>query len=158
MEFLKKFGIGILYALGFPLLLVLIALVAVYGVLVFLVEFVIMTINFFSGKKCLPVFPEDEEATKRKQEAIAGASPKQDTPPTPNNIYVQQVYYNADPTKMMGGFPPQGNPSLSQQQPPFPGQGNPFLNIPQQPVPPTPEQLPPIDADSSEPKEEKDHD
>ena len=158
MEFLKKFGIGILYALGFPLLLVLIALVAVYGVLVFLVEFVIMTINFFSGKKCFPVFPEDEEATKRKQEAIAGASPKQDTPPTPNNIYVQQVYYNADPTKMMGGFPPQGNPSLSQQQPPFPGQGNPFLNIPQQPVSPTPEQLPPIDADSSEPKEEKDHD
>lgn len=158
MEFLKKFGIGILYALGFPLLLVLIALVAVYGVLVFLVEFVIMTINFFSGKKCFPVFPEDEEATKRKQEAIAGASPKQDTPPTPNNIYVQQVYYNADPTKMMGGFPPQGNPSLSQQQPPLPGQGNPFLNIPQQPVPPTPEQLPPIDADSSEPKEEKDHD
>ena len=158
MEFLKKFGIGILYALGFPLLLVLIALVAVYGVLVFLVEFVIMTINFFSGKKCFPVFPEDEEATKRKQEAIAGASPKQDTPPTLNNIYVQQVYYNADPTKMMGGFPPQGNPSLSQQQPPFPGQGNPFLNIPQQPVPPTPEQLPPIDADSSEPKEEKDHD
>ncbi len=158
MEFLKKFGIGILYALGFPLLLVLIALVAVYGVLVFLVEFVIMTINFFSGKKCFPVFPEDEEATKRKQEAIAGASPKQDTPPTPNNIYVQQVYYNADPTKMMGGFPPQGNPSLSQQQPPFPGQGNPFLNIPQQPVPPTPEQLPHIDADSSEPKEEKDHD
>lgn len=157
MEFLKKFGIGILYALGFPLLLVLVALVAVYGILVFLVEFVIMTINFFSGKKCFPVFPEDEEATKRKQEAIVGASPKQETPPAPNHIYVQQVYYNADPSKMMGGFPPQGNPSLS-QQPPLPGQGNPFLNIPQQPASPAPEQLPPIDADSSEPKEEKDHD
>lgn len=157
MEFLKKFGIGILYALGFPLLLVLIALVAVYGVLVFLVEFVIMTINFFSGKKCFPVFPEDEEATKRKQEAIAGASSKQETPPTPNNIYVQQVYYNADPSKMMGGLPPQGNAPLY-SQPPLPGQANPFLNIPQQPSSPAPEQIPPIDAETLEPKEEKGHD
>ncbi len=157
MEFLKKFGIGILYALGFPLLLVLVALVALYGVLVFLVEFVIMTINFFSGKKCFPVFPEDEEATKRKQEAIAGASPKQETPPTPNNIYVQQVYYNADPAKMMGGLPPQGKPPLD-SQPPFPGQANPFLNIPPQPSSPAPEQIPPIDAEATEPKEEKDHD
>ena len=70
MEFLKKFGIGILYAVFFPALLVIIALVAIYGVLVFLVEFVIMLINFFSGRKCFPVFPEDEEATKRKQEAL----------------------------------------------------------------------------------------
>ena len=59
MEFLKKFGIGILYAVFFPALLVIIALVAVYGVLVFLVEFVIMLINFFSGRTCFPVFPED---------------------------------------------------------------------------------------------------
>ena len=56
MEFLKKFGIGILYAVFFPALLVIIALVAVYGVLVFLVEFVIMLINFFSFPELRTIF------------------------------------------------------------------------------------------------------
>lgn len=130
MEFLKKFGIGILYALFFPLLLVAVALVAVYGVLTFIVEFVIMAINFFSGKKCFPVFEEDIEAAKRKEEALsAQPQPEEKTENKTSNVYVQQVYYNSDPNKM--GFPnPMANP-FAQSQPSIP-QGQPFNNqIPQ---------------------------
>lgn len=173
MEFLKKFGIGILYAVFFPVLLVVVALVGVYGILVFIVEFVIMLINFFSGRKCFPVFPEDEEATKRKQEALNIQSEQKEAPaPAPQNIYVQQVYYSAAPNPNLNpGMP---NPALG-QQPPFPAPGVPFQN-PQQPpfqqlnqtgqqsfaqVSPVPEQqapqIAPIDLDSIEKKEE-DHD
>ena len=169
MEFLKKFGIGILYAVFFPALLVIIALVAVYGVLVFLVEFVIMLINFFSGRKCFPVFPEDEEATKRKQEALNIQARKEEQPvPAPQNIYVQQVYYNTTPNPMNPGMPNQALGQQPFQNPsvPFQGQQPPFQSVgqaPQQPyaqVPPVPEQpttqIPPIDLDSLE-KKEDDH-
>ena len=125
MEFLKKFGIGILYALFFPLLLVAVALVAVYGVLTFIVEFVIMAINFFSGKKCFPVFKEDEEAYKRKQEALNLAQAKEQPQPAPqpSNIYVQQVYYNTTPGAMgpigQQGMPFQNPQGIQQQGMPF---------------------------------------
>ena len=115
MKFLKEFGIGIIFAICSPLLLVLIALVAVFGILDFVVEFVIMMVNFFSGKKCFPVFEEDEEAYKRKQEALNLAQAKEQPQPAPqpNNIYVQQVYYNTTP----GGMGPMGQ--MGQQGIPF---------------------------------------
>ena len=50
MKFLRNFGLGILWAALFPLLCVVIALIAVYGVFTFIVEFVIMLIHFFQGK------------------------------------------------------------------------------------------------------------
>lgn len=118
MRFLKEFGIGIIFAICSPLLLILIALVGVFGILDFMVEFVIMLINFFSGRKCFPVFEEDEEAYKRKQEALNLAQTKEQpqSAPQPNNIYVQQVYYNTTP----GGLGQQGaplpNPQGNQQQ------------------------------------------
>ena len=136
MKFLKEFGIGIIFAICLPLLLVLIALVGVYGILDFIVEFIIMLINFFSGKKCFPVFEEDEEAYRRKQEALNIANEKENPQPAPqpSNIYVQQVYYNANPNPMgQQGIPfpnPQGIPQpgvpfpnnqIPQPGAPFPG-------------------------------------
>lgn len=122
MKFLKEFGIGIIFAICSPLLLLLIALVAVFGILDFIVEFVIMLVNFFSGKKCFPVFEEDEEAYRRKQEAlnINQAKEQPQPAPQPNNIYVQQVYYNTTP----GGVGQQGMPfpnpqGIQQQGAPF---------------------------------------
>lgn len=138
MKFLKEFGIGIIFAICSPLLLVLIALVAVFGILDFIVEFVIMMVNFFSGKKCFPVFEEDEEAYKRKQEALNLAQAKEQPQPAPqpNNIYVQQVYYNTTPGAMgpMGqqGIPFQNPQGMQQPGVPFQNpqgiqqQGNPF--------------------------------
>ncbi len=131
MKFLKEFGIGIIFAICSPLLLVLIALVGVFGILDFVVEFVIMLINFFSGKKCFPVFEEDEEAYKRKQEALNLAQAKEQPQPAPqpNNIYVQQVYYNTTPGTMGQQGVPFPNPQGIQQQ----GQAMPFQSgqIPQ---------------------------
>lgn len=124
MKFLKEFGIGIIFAICSPLLLILIALVAVFGVLDFIVEFIIMMVNFFSGKKCFPVFKEDEEAYKRKQEALNLAQAKEQPQPAPqpSNIYVQQVYYNTTPGAM-GPIGQQGMPfqagQISQPNPSF---------------------------------------
>ena len=93
MQFLKMFGLGILYALLFPFLCVALALFAVYGVIVFLVEFIIMVVHFFSGKKLFPPFPEDQKAyqilLQLQQQQLAAANPQQ--PQT--NVYVQQNYY-----------------------------------------------------------------
>ncbi len=143
MKFLKEFGIGIVFAICLPLLLVLIALVGVYGILDFIVEFVIMLINFFSGRKCFPVFEEDEEAYRRKQEALNIAREKEQPQPAPqpNNIYVQQVYYNANPNQMgQQGIPfpgmnpqgiPQPNPGFQANQIPQPNPGFQANQIPQ---------------------------
>lgn len=124
MKFLKEFGIGIIFAICLPILLVLIALVAVYGVLDFIVEFVIMVINFFSGRKCFPVFKEDEEAYKRKQEALNLVQAKNEPAPAPapTNVYVQQVYYNTNPNlAAQQGMPfPSGLPMPNQQGIPQP--------------------------------------
>ena len=145
MKFLKEFGIGIIFAICLPLLLALIALVGVYGIIDFIVEFVIMLVNFFSGRKCFPVFEEDEEAYRRKQEALNIAHEKEQPQPAPqpNNIYVQQVYYNTNPNQMgqpgmpfpgmnpqgipqpnptfQGGQIPQPNPAFQPNQIPQPG-------------------------------------
>ena len=93
MKFLRNFGLGILWAALFPLLCVVIALIAVYGVFTFIVEFVIMLIHFFQGKSLFPPFPEDEQAFAIRQVAYANAAePKEPTPPT------QQVANNNSTT------------------------------------------------------------
>ncbi len=158
MKFLKEFGIGVIFAICLPLLLVLIALVAVYGVLDFIVEFVIMLINFFSGRKCFPVFEEDEEAYRRKQEALNIAREKENPQPAPqpNNIYVQQVYYNTSPMGQPGmPFPKQNMQGIPQPDG-FPGGQIPQPNgsyqanqIPEprvQPIPFSADQIPGMNA------------
>ena len=62
MRALKGFGLGIVWALLLPFLLVAVGIVAVWGVINFLIQFVIMLVNFFRGKKVFPPFPEDEKA------------------------------------------------------------------------------------------------
>ena len=163
MKFLKEFGIGIIFAICLPLLLVLVALVAVYGVIDFIVEFVIMLVNFFSGRKCFPVFEEDEEAYRRKQDAINASQPKSEPQPAPQpNIYVQQVYYNTNPNQANAGMPlPQGIPQsnipfepsqLQQAQSPEPINqyisNEPFPNMSQEaPI----EQIPSQESKESDP-------
>lgn len=131
MNFLKNFAIGLAYIILSPFLLLAIALTMVYGAVDFLVEFIIMMVNFFGGSKELfPVFPEDEEAYRRKQEALAAQNTPAPQPvpqPNPTNVTVQQFYYTPagapqpmtppmtqiknDPTPM----PPLDQPSISQR-------------------------------------------
>ena len=114
MNGLRKFGLGILWAILSPVLLVGIALVAVFGVFNFLVQFVIMVINFFRGKKLFPMYPEDELAYKRIQQALhieeepTGEQVPATQPQQPQQVFVQQNFYTQQPGAMPGMMPPQG--------------------------------------------------
>lgn len=136
MKVLREFGLGILYAILLPFLLAIAAVVAVYGVFNFLIEFVIMVVNFFKGEKLFPLYKEDRQAMEIYQKAIdkANGTAEPEKPAT-QNVYVQQNFYATpgmanqmlsqaammDPSKMIPGA---GNPQL-------PG-GAPFASIPQQ--------------------------
>ena len=139
MKFLRNFGLGILWAALFPLLCVVIALIAVYGVFTFIVEFVIMLIHFFQGKSLFPSFPEDEQAFAIRQAAYANAAePKEPTPPTQqvanNNstTIIQQNYYNGH-----NPYPPQNpysNPYYGQPRVPYNTPQQPSIGTPSHPV------------------------
>jgi len=104
MQFLKMFGLGILYALLFPFFLIILVLFAVYGIINFFIELVIMLINFFSGKKLFAPYPEDEKAyailTQLQQAQLSAMNPK----PATTNVYVQQNYYHHG-NQPLGGTP-----------------------------------------------------
>ena len=128
MAALKKFGLGILWALLFPLILAGVAVVGVFGVLDFLVEFVIMIINFFRGKKLFPAYPEDEKAyaiLKRAIDKKNGELSAQNQPaPAPQQVFVQQNFYTNPGAVPPGAIPPTGAPTAI----PGYGQPSPYAN------------------------------
>ena len=163
---LKTFGQGILWAVLFPFILAGIAIVAVFGAVDFLVEFVIMIINFFKGKKLFPIYPEDQRAydiLKRAIDKKNGELEASPAAPQGQTVYVQQNFYtNQQPPFPMppSGSLPQGYPqqqlppSYPQQQLP-PGYpqaqippGYPQQQLPQGQMPGAP--LPPVDAPYTE--------
>ena len=118
MAFLKWFGWGILWVLLLPFVLVGVALVAVFGIPVFLVELVIMLVHFFRGEKCFPMFREDVKAMDILQRSLdeqRAASPQAQAQ-QPNNVYVQQNFYPYPNGQQNPGIPPvppqYGNPPL----------------------------------------------
>ena len=142
MKFLKNFGLGLLYALLLPLIVLALLIAGAVGVVVFFVELVLLLIRLFKGeKKLFPPFPEDVEAEKRL-EKIRGLSEEkeEETPqqPSQQNVYVQQNYYP-------GGQPPYMNPGQSQMPPPgYPPYGQPLPPQYQAPYQQGPQpQLPP---------------
>ena len=159
MQPLKIFGLGILWALLFPFIVVGAALVGAFGTINFLIEFGIMVINFFRGKKLFPLYPEDQKAYEVLQKAIDKKNAQSDAAlaatPQPQQVFVQQNFYTTP-----GSLPPGVNPNQippnynAGQLPPsytqVPGNtGYPQPNaIPQQPVPQRPElaSLPQFDA------------
>lgn len=64
LDFLKRFGLGILYVLISPFLLIFLALWALYTLGIFFIELVKSFASFFKGKKFFPEFPEDVEAKR----------------------------------------------------------------------------------------------
>ena len=150
---LKTFGQGILWAVLLPFILVGIAVVGVFGIADFLIEFVIMIINFFRGKKLFPIYPEDQKAYDILKRAIDKQNGELETPvaPQPQSVYVQQNFYSAPPQSPFpmppSGSLPQGNPQM--QIPPTYVQGQIPPGYPQQQLPPAyqqpqPQQLPPV--------------
>ena len=142
MKGLKNFGLGILWALLSPILLLGIALAGVFGLFNFLIQFVIMVINFFKGKKLFPMYKEDEIAYKRIQQAM-GIKPEEENPnnppapvsnqPAPQQVFVQQNYYTQPGVNpAQPGTPyPQPNAPYSQPMP-----QNPYMQQPGYPQPP----------------------
>jgi hypothetical protein len=65
LEFLKRCGLGILYVIAAPFAVILLALFAVLGLVVFLFMLVKSLILFFSGRSVFDDLPEDIEAKRR---------------------------------------------------------------------------------------------
>ena len=70
MKALKNFGLGLVWVFLIPFIAVAVVVVGLFGIINFFVQFVIMVINFFRGKKLFPMFDEDEEAYEILQKAI----------------------------------------------------------------------------------------
>ena len=107
MKFLKNFGLGLVTIILLPFFLVVLALYAIYLLVVYFIELARNLVRFFKGEKGLRKLPEDlkVEAIKKKnlEETMAKEEPKEEpkipqTPPGPTHVYVQQNYYQQNPS------------------------------------------------------------
>jgi len=115
MRFMKSFGLGILYTLFSPLILAVCIVIGLGGIVNFFVQFVLMLINFFKGKKLFPVFEEDVQALKilnASFEQKAGQIAQQQAQPQQGNTFIQQNFYAA-PGQPFPGLNNQGLPNPS---------------------------------------------
>ena len=92
LDFLKRFGLGILYVLISPFVLVFLVLWAIFNLGLFFIEISKGIISFFKGKKLFPEFPEDVEAKR-----ILSLEPFSNNEPAVNNPQPQPVN-NPNPT------------------------------------------------------------
>lgn len=163
MNAIKQFGLGILYAVLFPLILVIAALVGIFGIFNFLYQGIVLIVNFFSGKPMFPPFKEDNKAYDILQKAIDKQNgmeeEKKEAAPASQTVYIQQNYYQQTPT----GFIPAGqqgpqigmNPNMNNGF--IPNQGFQTPQIQQTPLPNNvqPDQIPmanPNNVIENEPK------
>lgn len=109
-HFLKSFGLGLLYVILSPLLLVILVLVSLEGFLIYLIEGSKAIGRFFKGKKLFPPFEEDILA-KQIMDQKMGLQKVETAPAVPptTNVYVQQNYYQAPQSS--GPSPLPGIPS-----------------------------------------------
>ncbi|MCQ2792180.1 MAG: hypothetical protein MJ208_01505 [Bacilli bacterium] len=64
LDFLKRFGLGIVYVLISPFVLVFLACWAIFNLGIFAYELIQALGSFFKGKKFFAEFPEDIEAKR----------------------------------------------------------------------------------------------
>lgn len=83
LEFLKRFGLGILYIVISPFLLLFLILWALYNVGIFFVEFFKGIGRFFKGEKFFAPFKEDVEAQKILNTYVPNNNPQPVVTPTP---------------------------------------------------------------------------
>ncbi|MCQ2794890.1 MAG: hypothetical protein MJ214_01605 [Bacilli bacterium] len=94
LDFLKRFGLGILYVLISPFIIAFLVLWAIFNLGIFFMEIAKGFISFFKGKKFFPDFQEDVEAKRilslepyANDNANVEPQPQPQTqvPPTDNN-------------------------------------------------------------------------
>jgi hypothetical protein len=99
-NFLKNFGLGIVYFLLLPLLIAVFALVGVYGLILWLYILIRNSIRFFKGERFFEPFSEDEKVQEIKlaqidslAHPVTGQTATAAGPAGPSSVYVQQNYY-----------------------------------------------------------------
>ena len=133
---LKNFGLGLVYFFLLPFFLVLVALVAVFGLGLMAYRDIKGLIRFFRGEKFFEPIPEDvrvQEIKEYRASVAANAPAPQPTQPSTNsNVYIQQNYYQP---QTQGQQPLPGQPTQPQQptsiyQQPQPFSPNQYGEIP----------------------------
>ncbi|MCQ2741768.1 MAG: hypothetical protein MJ239_00475 [Bacilli bacterium] len=128
-RFLRGFGLGLLYALLLPFMIVAFAIIAVfYGIVNFLINLVKAIIHFFKGEPIFPPFDEDVRA----DEILTTPAPAPISQPAPQpttNVYLQTNYYPGQQGFPAPGAAPMPNPQVPPQPMPqaqFQPQPNPY--------------------------------
>lgn len=111
-KFLKSFGLGLLYMILSPILLVVLLGYALFGIYNFFVEGGKAVVRFFKGKPLFPQFDEDKKAEAMLNRGIDNINEEEKAVPAApqggtTNVYVQQNIY-------------QGNPPPANQENPLP--------------------------------------
>ncbi len=129
MNAIKQFGLGIIYAVLFPLIVIIAAMIGFFGIINFFYQGILVLINFFKGKPIFPTYKEDKKAYDILQKAIDkqnGVEEKKENNTPTQTIYVQQNYYQQSPNGYIQQS--QGNPMQSP---------NGFIQNPQQAINPS---------------------
>ncbi len=176
-NFFKNFGMGLVYTIVFPLIVVASFVYGFIGFCTWLASGVGGIIRFFKGEEFYPTLREDKEVAlvmKTQHDAMLNGVPPAPDPiqpgPSSNSVYVQNNYYsqpqkNAEPVSQT--TPPEakpyieGNasftaPTLSQDNPVNPTpitQNRPQIQINQSSQePPTLAAIPPYSPQDSAPE------
>ena len=139
LKFLKNFGLGLLYVLLFPFILLGVVVFAIIGFVRSILEVIFIIVRFVRGEKIFPPYPEDVKAQEILAKNYGLKEEKEEAPaqPATQNVYVQQNYYPNPNGQMMPGQNPAFGQPPYQQMPPYGGQPyqqqNPYLG--QEPAP-----------------------
>ncbi len=105
LNFIKSFGLGLLYMILSPVLLLVLLAFSIYGLYNFVVTGFAGLVRFFKGQKFFPEFEEDVKAERLLDKGLENDGEESKTPaevkPATTNVYVQQNIYQ--------GVPPQNN-------------------------------------------------
>jgi hypothetical protein len=142
-KFMKNFGLGLVYILLLPLLLLILVAFALYCLILGITMFFQAAIRFFKGLEPLPPFEEDLKVAEIKKAQVEnqihpnGVPAEANNGPAPQSVYVQNNYYQTPGAQQPGMVPPQP------QNTPIDANGyvkaaSPSQTLPpQQPTPPT---------------------
>lgn len=147
-KFLKNFGMGLVYVFLLPILLFVLALAGVYLLGYWFYQAGVFLVRFFKGYPGFEELEEDKrvrEILEARREANRPKKPEEESQekpapaPQPQNVYVQQNFYQMPPGYMPPpGFTPIGQPQINPQNP---------LPIPEIPQAPTQDQAAPLPAE-----------
>lgn len=142
-NFFKSFGMGLIYTIVFPLIVLVSFAYALIAIGEFVFESFPGIVRFFKGEEFFPKLREDKEVAlvlkAQHERMLNGIAPKEKqpaAPQAPTNVYVQNNYYqapagsiqNSPNEPFQNGIPyidgssPFVNPAISQQNPANPAQ------------------------------------